>query len=59
MTEELSALKKHDSEITNEAEKSKEELRFALTEAAKNSSVLNEYHQLYELQRVRLEKQIK
>lgn len=59
LTEELSALKKHDSEITNEAEKSKEELRFALTEAAKNSSVLNEYHQLYELQRVRLEKQIK
>jgi len=59
LTEELSAVKKHDSNITNEADKSKEELRFALTEAAKNSSVLNEYHQLYELQRVRLEKQIK
>ena len=55
----LSAVKKHDCDITNEADKSKEELRFALTEAAKNSSVLTEYHQLYELQRMRLEKQIK
>lgn len=59
LTEELSAVKKHDSDITNDADESKEELRFALTEAAKNSSVLSEYHQLYELQRTRLEKQIK
>ena len=38
--------------------KSKDELRFALQEAAKNSSVLAEYHHRYELQRQRLEKQI-
>ena len=52
-------MKKHDLAITNEAEKSKEELRFALMEASKNCSVLQEYHILYELQRTRLEKQIK
>ena len=30
-----------------------------MEESAKNSAILHEYHQLYELQRQRLEKQIK
>ena len=66
-------VKKQDHQLTIEAEKSKEELRvslirsahlhsivqIALEDSAKSSAILQEYHQLYELQRQRLEKQIK
>jgi len=59
LTQELSMVKKQDHQLTIEAEKSKEELRIALEDSAKSSAILQEYHQLYELQRQRLEKQIK
>merc|ERR1712168_732207 len=59
LTKELSTVKTQDHQITEEAEKSKGELRIALEDAAKSSAILQEYHQLYELQRQRLEKQIR
>ena len=59
LTQELSTVKKQDHQLTIEAEKSKGELRVALEDSAKSSAILQEYHQLYELQRQRLEKQIK
>jgi hypothetical protein len=34
------------------------QLRAALSEASKNSSILSEYRELYQLQRERLEKQV-
>jgi len=59
LTQELSTVKKKDEQISEEAENSKDDLQAALEESAKNSAILHEYHQLYELQRQRLERQIK
>ncbi|KAK6195039.1 hypothetical protein SNE40_000555 [Patella caerulea] len=58
LTSELTEVKEHDKRVTREAQKAQEDLKFALSEAQKNSSLLSEYHDLYELQRQRLEHQV-
>nr|XP_034304358.1 LOW QUALITY PROTEIN: axonemal dynein light chain domain-containing protein 1 [Crassostrea gigas] len=55
LTSELSAVKEHDKKVTKEAQQAQEDLKTALSEAQKNASLLAEYHDLYELQRKRLE----
>ncbi|XP_059177935.1 axonemal dynein light chain domain-containing protein 1-like isoform X2 [Physella acuta] len=58
LTSELTDVKEHDMTVTNEAQKAQEDLRSALAESQKNASLLAEYHELYELQRQRLERQV-
>nr|KAG5700478.1 hypothetical protein BaRGS_013965 [Batillaria attramentaria] len=58
LTHELSEVKEHDRVVTREAQKTQEDLRQALAEAQKNAALLSEYHDLYELQRRRLERQV-
>ncbi|XP_076455039.1 axonemal dynein light chain domain-containing protein 1-like isoform X2 [Babylonia areolata] len=58
LTSELSDVKEHDKIVTREAQKTQEDLRHALAEAQKNAALLSEYHDLYELQRRRLEHQV-
>ncbi|KAL8625878.1 hypothetical protein ACOMHN_012470 [Nucella lapillus] len=58
LTSELSDVKEHDTIVTREAQKTQEDLRHALAEAQKNAALLSEYHDLYELQRRRLEHQV-
>ncbi|XP_059424679.1 axonemal dynein light chain domain-containing protein 1 [Carassius carassius] len=55
---ELSAMKEHDENVSKEAEKAKEELAKALEESQRNANIVAEYHELYELQRRRLEGQM-
>lgn len=58
LTHELSDVKEHDKVVTREAQKTQVDLRHALAEAQKNAALLSEYHDLYELQRRRLEHQV-
>ncbi|CAG5119634.1 unnamed protein product [Candidula unifasciata] len=58
LTSELTDVKEHDQKVTKEALKAQEDLRSALAESQKNASLLAEYHDLYELQRRRLERQV-
>ncbi|KAL3870210.1 hypothetical protein ACJMK2_038289, partial [Sinanodonta woodiana] len=58
LTSELTEVKEHDKRVTKEAQQAQEDLKFALKEAEKNASLLAEYHELYELQRKRLEGQV-
>ena len=44
--------------LSLQAMTNKDALESALAEAQKNASLLEEYHDLYELQRKRLEKQV-
>lgn len=55
---ELEDVREHDRRVTEEAETAQRDLRTALSESQKNASLLTEYHELYDLQRKRLEKQI-
>lgn len=55
LTNELSDVKEHDKVVTSQAQQAQDQLARALAEAEKNASLLNEYHELYELQRKRLE----
>ncbi|XP_058615457.1 axonemal dynein light chain domain-containing protein 1 isoform X4 [Onychostoma macrolepis] len=55
---ELSAMKEHDENVSKEAEEAKEELAKALEESQRNANIVAEYHELYELQRRRLEGQM-
>uniref|UniRef100_A0A673J1B5 Axonemal dynein light chain domain containing 1 n=1 Tax=Sinocyclocheilus rhinocerous TaxID=307959 RepID=A0A673J1B5_9TELE len=56
---ELSAMKEHDENVSKEAEEAKGELAKALEESQRNAKVIvAEYHELYELQRRRLEGQM-
>ncbi|CAF4449851.1 unnamed protein product, partial [Rotaria sp. Silwood2] len=55
---ELEDVREHDRRVTEEAEIAQRDLQTALTESQKNASLLTEYHELYDLQRKRLEKQI-
>ncbi|XP_067846617.1 axonemal dynein light chain domain-containing protein 1 [Heptranchias perlo] len=55
---ELGELQEHDRKATKTIEKTQEELSNALIEAQKNANMLDEYHQLYELQRKRLIAQV-
>ncbi|KAM9280646.1 axonemal dynein light chain domain-containing protein 1 [Cariama cristata] len=47
-----------DLKVTKEAEKAQEELAAAMQEAKANANLLEEYRELYELQRRRLEEQV-
>ncbi|XP_071947240.1 axonemal dynein light chain domain-containing protein 1-like isoform X2 [Antedon mediterranea] len=58
LTFELSDVRQHDKLVTNQAQQAQEDLARALKESEKNSSLLTEYHELYELQRKRLEKHV-
>ncbi|CAF1214104.1 unnamed protein product [Rotaria sordida] len=55
---ELEDVREHDRRVTEEAEIAQRDLQTALTDSQKNASLLTEYHELYDLQRKRLEKQI-
>lgn len=55
LTSELNSVKAHDREVTQQAKYAQEELHNALQESEKNASLISEYHELYELQRRRLE----
>lgn len=55
LTSELASVKAHDREVTQQAKYAQDELQEALQESEKNASLISEYHDLYELQRKRLE----
>ncbi|CAF0722793.1 unnamed protein product, partial [Brachionus calyciflorus] len=59
LTDELSYVKEHDKQIAEQAAIYQKDLKKALEDAEKNASLLAEYHELYELQRKRLEAAIK
>ncbi|XP_071499179.1 axonemal dynein light chain domain-containing protein 1-like [Diadema antillarum] len=58
LTNELSDVREHDKVVTGQAQQAQEQLAAALAESEKSASLLGEYHELYELQRRRLEKQV-
>ncbi|NXG89773.1 AXDN1 protein, partial [Stercorarius parasiticus] len=58
LASELWEVQEHDRKVTKEAEKSQEELTAAMREAKANVNLLEEYRELYELQRGRLEEQV-
>ncbi|XP_066481217.1 axonemal dynein light chain domain-containing protein 1 isoform X2 [Tiliqua scincoides] len=58
LTRELYTIREHDRRTTVEAERSYEELAKAVQESEMNANLLDEYRELYELQRARLEAQI-
>lgn len=58
LTKELHEIHAHDEEVTKQAFETQAELNEALKESEKNASLLVEYHDLYELQRKRLDYQL-
>uniref|UniRef100_A0A4W3JPC8 Axonemal dynein light chain domain-containing protein 1 n=1 Tax=Callorhinchus milii TaxID=7868 RepID=A0A4W3JPC8_CALMI len=56
---ELSEIREHDLKVTRETEAAQDELAKALFESRKNANLVEEFHVLYELQRRRLDKQIR
>ncbi|XP_075364045.1 axonemal dynein light chain domain-containing protein 1 isoform X1 [Mycteria americana] len=58
LASELYEVREHDCKVTKEAEKTQEELATAMQEAKANANLLEEYRELYELQRRRLEEQV-
>ncbi|XP_062990267.1 axonemal dynein light chain domain-containing protein 1 [Elgaria multicarinata webbii] len=58
LARQLNAIQEHDHRATVEAEKAYEELEKAVRESEMNANLLDEYRELYELQRARLEAQI-
>ncbi|XP_034265595.1 axonemal dynein light chain domain-containing protein 1 [Pantherophis guttatus] len=58
LTRELNTIREHDHRTTFEAEKAYQELAKAVRESEMNANLLDEYRELYELQRARLEAQI-
>ncbi|XP_065918337.1 axonemal dynein light chain domain-containing protein 1-like isoform X2 [Dysidea avara] len=58
LTRELADVKEHDMAITEMADTAQEELATALADSQRSSRTLTEYHELYELQRKRLESQV-
>ncbi|KAM6343148.1 axonemal dynein light chain domain-containing protein 1 [Alca torda] len=58
LASELCEVQEHDRKVTKEAEKAQEQLAAATREAKVNVSFLEEYRELYELQRGRLEEQV-
>ncbi|XP_063795883.1 axonemal dynein light chain domain-containing protein 1 isoform X2 [Pseudophryne corroboree] len=57
-THELYQVREHDLRVSKEAKQTQTELAKALRNAKKNANLLEEYRELYELQRSRLEKQL-
>ncbi|NXD15282.1 AXDN1 protein, partial [Nothocercus nigrocapillus] len=58
LTRELYELREHDHRVTREAEQAQQELAESVREAEMNANLVEEYRELYELQRTRLEEQI-
>ncbi|XP_029139030.1 axonemal dynein light chain domain-containing protein 1 [Protobothrops mucrosquamatus] len=58
LTRELNTIREHDHRTTLEAEKAYKDLAKAVKESEMNANLLDEYRELYELQRARLEAQI-
>ncbi|NWJ04134.1 AXDN1 protein, partial [Crypturellus undulatus] len=58
LTRELYELREHDRRVTREAEQAQQELAEAVREAEMNANLVEEYRELYELQRTRLEEKI-
>ncbi|KAM9378972.1 axonemal dynein light chain domain-containing protein 1 [Phaethornis superciliosus] len=58
LASELCEVREHDFKVTKEAEKAQEELAEAMLEAEAKADLLEEYRDLYELQRRRLEEQV-
>ncbi|XP_030646965.1 axonemal dynein light chain domain-containing protein 1 [Chanos chanos] len=58
LNQELIQLRDHDECVSNQAEKAKEELAKALEQSQKNADMVKEYHDLYAMQRRRLEGQV-
>ncbi|XP_019502602.1 PREDICTED: axonemal dynein light chain domain-containing protein 1, partial [Hipposideros armiger] len=59
LTRELCLVQAHDNKLTKEAEKTHRDLAQALLDAEKNAKIVEEYHDLYTLQRGRMENNIK
>ncbi|XP_059944526.1 axonemal dynein light chain domain-containing protein 1 isoform X3 [Mesoplodon densirostris] len=59
LTRELCLVQAHDMKLTKEAEKAHRALAQALLDAEKNARIVEEYHDLYTLQRGRMESDIK
>ncbi|CAO2637332.1 Axonemal dynein light chain domain-containing protein 1 [Lemmus lemmus] len=59
LTRELCLVRAHDSQLTKEAEKTQKDLAKAILEAEKNAKIVEDYHDLYTLQRGRMENDIK
>ncbi|XP_072589232.1 axonemal dynein light chain domain-containing protein 1 isoform X4 [Vulpes vulpes] len=59
LTRELCLVRAHDMKLTKEAEKAHKDLAQALLDAEKNAKIVEEYHDLYTLQRERMECDIK
>uniref|UniRef100_F6Q7B5 Axonemal dynein light chain domain-containing protein 1 n=1 Tax=Ciona intestinalis TaxID=7719 RepID=F6Q7B5_CIOIN len=55
LTTELQNVREHDEQVTQDANKAEADLAQALKESQTNASLVDEYHDLYELQRHRLE----
>ncbi|KAG2464534.1 AXDN1 protein, partial [Polypterus senegalus] len=55
---ELTQVRQHDLRVSREVEQAHEEMAVALKEAKRNADLVAEYHELYELQRRRLEAQV-
>ncbi|KAM3915106.1 axonemal dynein light chain domain-containing protein 1 isoform 2-T2 [Leptodactylus fuscus] len=58
LTYELYQVREHDLRVSKDAKQAQAELAKALNNAKKNANLLEEYRELYELQRSRLEKQL-
>ncbi|XP_058516977.1 axonemal dynein light chain domain-containing protein 1 isoform X2 [Ochotona princeps] len=59
LTRELCLVRAHDMKLTKEAEKAHKDLAQALLDAEKNAKIVEEYHELYSLQRGRMESDIR
>ncbi|KAL2089660.1 hypothetical protein ACEWY4_014348 [Coilia grayii] len=56
--EELNRIKDHDETVSQQAARAQKELSKALDQSQRNSDMVGEYHDLYEMQRRRLERQV-
>ncbi|XP_006887831.1 PREDICTED: axonemal dynein light chain domain-containing protein 1-like [Elephantulus edwardii] len=59
LTGELCLVRAHDIKLTKEAEKAQKDLAQALLDAERNAKIVEEYHDLYTLQRGRMESDVK
>lgn len=58
LSRELSRIRDHDAFISQQAERAQQQLAMALDQTQNNSEVVQSYHELYELQRSRLNTQL-
>jgi len=58
LTRDLADVREHDLQVTEQSREAQDNLATTLADSEKNASLLAEYHDLYELQRKRLEDQV-